>query len=72
MGNTCSSIHIAWRGAVDDAARAISRSYGKLGYERTKKAPAEGGKHVVLLARAGQPYISVYDSDNAKLDSGEL
>jgi hypothetical protein len=37
-----------------------------------RKAPAEGGKHVVLLARAGQPYISVYDSDNAKLDSGEL
>ncbi len=72
MGNTCSSIHIAWRGTVDDAARAISRSYGKLGYERMKKAPAEGGKHVVLLARAGQPYISVYDSDNAKLDSGEL
>ena len=72
MGNTCSSIHIAWRGTVDDAAKAISRSYGKLGYERMKKAPAEGGKHVVLLARAGQPYISVYDSDNAKLDSGEL
>jgi len=72
MGNTCCSIHIAWRGTVDDAARAISRSYGKLGYERMKKAPAEGGKHVVLLARAGQPYISVYDSDNAKLDSGEL
>src|SRR5580700_10459353 len=72
MGNTCSSIHIAWTGTVDDAVRAISRSYGKLGYERMKKAPAEGGKHVVLLARAGQPYLSVYDSDNAKLDSGEL
>jgi hypothetical protein len=72
VGNTCSSIHIAWRGTVDDAAKAISRSYSKLGYERVKQAPAEGGKHVVLLARAGQPYISVYDSDNAKLDSGEL
>ena len=34
MGNTCASIHIAWRGNVDDAARAISRGYGKLGYER--------------------------------------
>ena len=72
MGNTCASIHIAWRGNVDDAAKAISRSYGKLGYERVKKAPAEGGKHVVVLARAGQSYVSVYDSDNAKLDSGEL
>jgi hypothetical protein len=27
---------------------------------------------VVLLARAGQSYISVYDSDNSKIDSGEL
>ena len=57
---------------MDDAAKAISRGYSKLGYERVKKAPAEGGKHVVLLARAGQPYVSVYDSDNANLDSGEL
>ncbi len=72
MGNTCASIHIAWRGAVDAATKAIVRSYGKLGYQRVAKAPAEGGKHVVLLARPGQSYVSVYDSDNAKLDSGEL
>jgi hypothetical protein len=72
MGNTCASVHIAWRGKTDDAAKAISRCYGKLGYERVKKPPAEGGKHVVLLARAGQSYISVYDSDNAQLDNGEL
>jgi hypothetical protein len=72
MGNTCASTHIAWRGKVDEAAKAISRSYSKLGYERVKKAPAEGGKHVVLLARAGQSFVSVYDSDNAKLDCGEL
>jgi hypothetical protein len=72
MGNTSASTHIAWRGSVDDAAKAISRCYSKLGYKRVKKAPAEGGKHVVLLARAGQSYVSVYDSDNAKLDSGEL
>ena len=72
MGNTCASIHIAWRGAAEDASRAISRSYSKLGYKRVKKAPAEGGKHAVMLARDGQSYVSVYDSDNAKLDSGEL
>jgi hypothetical protein len=71
MGNTCASVHIAWRGKADDAARAISRCYSKLGYERVKK-PAGGGKHVVLLAQAGQSYVSVYDSDNAQLDSGEL
>src|SRR3984885_3442883 len=72
MGNTCASIHIAWRGAAEDASKAISRSYSKLGYKRVKKAPAEGGKHAVMLARDGQSYVSVYDSDNAKLDSGEL
>lgn len=70
MGNTCVSIHIAWRGNLNDAAKAVSRSYAKLGYERVKKAPAEGCKHVVLLAR--QSYVSVYDSQNASLDSGEL
>src|SRR6204780_4755875 len=72
MGNTCASIHIAWRGAAEDASRAISRGYSKLGYKRVKKAPAEGGKHAVMLARDGQSYVSVYDSDNASLDSGEL
>jgi hypothetical protein len=72
MGNTCASIHIAWRGAVEDAARAISRGYGRLGYERVKKAPAEGDKHVVMLARPARNYVSVYDSDSANLDNGEL
>jgi hypothetical protein len=72
MGSTCVSVHILWRGKSGDAAKAISRAYTKLGYERTKKAPAEGGKHVILLARAGEPYISIYDSTNADLDSGEL
>ena len=47
MGNTCASVHIAWRRNVDDVTKAISRSYGKLGYERVKKAPPEGGKHVI-------------------------
>jgi hypothetical protein len=72
MGSTCASVHILWRGSSGDAAKAISRAYTKLGYERTKKAPAEGGKHVILLARAGEPYVSIYDSTNADLDSGEL
>jgi hypothetical protein len=27
---------------------------------------------VIVLARAGEPYVSVYDSTNADLDSGEL
>jgi hypothetical protein len=72
MGSTCASVHILWRGSVGDAAKAISRAYTKLGYERAKKAPPAGGKHVILLARDGERYISIYDSTNADLDSGEL
>ena len=73
MGSTCASVHILWRGSVADAAKAISRAYIKQGYERAKKkAPPEGGKHVILLARDGERYISIYDSTNADLDSGEL
>jgi hypothetical protein len=71
MGNTCASVHILWRGSDADAARAISRAYTKLGYERAKK-PADGGKQVVVLTRAGERYVSIYDSTNAELDSGEL
>jgi hypothetical protein len=72
MGSTCASVHFQWRGTVGDAARAISRAYAKLGYVRAKKPPAEGGKRVFLVARAGESYVSVYDSTNADLDSGEL
>ncbi|SPE30271.1 hypothetical protein SBA2_50010 [Acidobacteriia bacterium SbA2] len=72
MGNTCASVHIASRGNLDRVTQAILRAYGKIGYERVKKAPPEGSKHVILRAGAGQSYVSVYDSDNAKLDNGEL
>ncbi len=72
MGNTCASVHIAWGGTADDAGKAISRAYAKCGYERLKKTPPEGGKHVVLLAGGERHYVSVYDSTNAQLDNGEL
>ncbi len=72
MGNTCASVHIAWRRNAGDVAKAVSRAYGKLGYQRLTKASPEGAKHVILRAGAGQSYVSVYDSDNAALDNGEL
>lgn len=73
MGTTCASFHAMWRGSVGDAAKTISRAYGKLGYERLKKPPADGGgKQVIVLARAGERYVSVFDSANADLDRGEL
>jgi hypothetical protein len=33
------------------------RAYTKLGYKRTKKAPAEGGKHVILFASIFVPEL---------------
>jgi hypothetical protein len=72
MGNTCSSVHIALAGTTPDATQGIVRAYTTLGFERVKTAPPEGGKHVVLLRREGDTFLSVYDSDNAALDTGEL
>ena len=71
MGTTCSSVHIAVSGTTDDAIKAIVRAYSKLGFESTK-APSDGGKHVILLRDDGDAFLSIYDSDNATLDTGEL
>jgi hypothetical protein len=72
MGNTCSSIHIALTGTTPDAIEGIVRAYATLGFERAKTAPPEGAKHVILLRKEGDGFLSVYDSDNATLDTGEL
>jgi hypothetical protein len=39
--------------------------YTTLGFERAKTAPPEGGKHVILLRKKDDAFLSVYDSDNA-------
>jgi hypothetical protein len=72
MGNTCSSVHIALTGTTHDAIKAIVRAYSKLGFERAKTPPPAGGKHVILLRNEKDAFLSVYDSDNATLDTGEL
>jgi hypothetical protein len=72
MGNTCSSVHIALTGTIPDAVEGIVRAYTALGFERAKTASPEGSKHVILLRKEGDAFLSVYDSDNATLDTGEL
>jgi hypothetical protein len=72
MGNTCSSVHIALTGTTPAAIKGIVRAYTTLGFERAKTAPPEDGKHVILLRKEGDAFLSVYDSDNAALDTGEL
>jgi len=68
MGNTCASVHIALIGTTTDAIDGIVRAYAKLGFERVNA----GGKHVIVLRKDGDAFLSVYDSDNAALDTGEL
>ena len=70
MGNTCASIHFRARTAAD-AAKAVARAYTAQGYRRDKK-PQPGGRRVIVLARPGEPFVSMLDSGNAALDSGEL
>jgi hypothetical protein len=72
MGNTCSSVHIALTRTTNDAIKGIVRAYTTLGFERSETASPEGGKHVILLRKEGDAFLSVYDSDNATLDTGEL
>src|SRR5262245_45808201 len=72
MGNTCSSVHIALTGPTPDAIEGIVRAYATLGFERAQTASPEGGKHVIVLRKEGDAFVSVYDSDNATLDSGDL
>jgi hypothetical protein len=72
MGNTCASVHIALAVTTTDAIEGIVRAYTTLGFEPTKTASPEGGKHVIVLGKEGDAFLSVYDSDNAALDTGEL
>jgi hypothetical protein len=72
MGNTCASVHVHWRGPAEAAVKAVDRAYGKLGYRKVKRLPPEGGRRVFLRGGAGAGFLSIYDSANAKLDSGDL
>jgi hypothetical protein len=72
MGNTCSSVHLALMGATADAIKGIVRAYGALGFEQSKTPSPDGGKHVIVSHAEADGFLSVYDSDNASLDSGEL
>ncbi|HLY02517.1 MAG TPA: hypothetical protein VKR56_08460 [Candidatus Cybelea sp.] len=70
MGTTASNLHVLLPPEVSDGLSEISRAYEGLGYAPASAADWE--KRVILRTGDSQRYISVYDSDNDKLDSGEL
>ena len=72
MGSTCASVHIALTDATSDDIGGIVRAYRTLGFEPAQTPPPEAGKHVILLRGDADMFLSVYDSDNAALDTGEL
>src|SRR4029450_8696365 len=65
-------VHISLTGATADAIEGVVRAYTTLGFERAQTAAPGSGKHVVLLHNDGDAFLSVYDSDNSTLDTGEL
>jgi hypothetical protein len=72
MGNTCSSVHFALTGTFDNAIAGIVRAYALLGFEPVKADAPGSHKDVILLRNQEDAFLSVYDSDNATLDTGEL
>lgn len=74
MGTTATSLHIlsAVVGVGSGLPAEIERSYRKLGYVRPKKAGGEGAKHVILAADVSGDWLSIYDSENDRIDTGEL
>jgi len=72
MGRTCSGVHIAWRGSLQEAVKGVRRAYSKIGYEPINGPMSNFDKHVIFQADTGENFVCVYDSNNAQLDSGEL
>jgi hypothetical protein len=50
----------------------IEKAYRKLGYARPKKASGTAAKRVILAPDASGDWLSIYDSENDRIDTGEL
>jgi hypothetical protein len=74
MGTTATSLHILsapvdyWLRLPED----IEKAYRKLGYARPKKTDGRATKRVTLAPDATGDWLSIYDSENDQIDSGEL
>jgi DNA-directed RNA polymerase specialized sigma24 family protein len=73
MGTTATSLHILSEvvGVGPRLAAEIEKAYRKLGYVRPKKASA-APKRVVLAPDGSGDWLSILDSDNDRIDTGEL
>src|SRR5580700_5886659 len=73
MGTTATSLHILAEvvGVGPRLVSDIEKAYRRLGYVRPKKASA-AAKRVILARDASGDWLSIVDSDNDRLDTGEL
>jgi hypothetical protein len=74
MGTTATSLHIL-SAPLDYPLRLpndIEKAYRKLGYAHPRKAGGRAEKRVTLAPDATGDWLSVYDSENDQIDSGEL
>ncbi len=73
MGITTTNLHILRPFAKQTKwVRAIERGYSKLGYDRVESEQGDPLKCVAIFDNTESIYVSVYDTDNDKLDTGEL
>jgi hypothetical protein len=73
MGTTAAALHVLIPPGAPEGScvPAVLRAYERLGYVRANDE-AEGGKRVALEGGAPGAFLSAYDSDNDRLDGGEL
>ncbi len=74
MGTTATSLHVL-SAVVLPGSRLpvdIEKAYRKLGYARPKKAGGGATKRVILAPDASGDWLSIYDSENDRIDTGEL
>lgn len=74
MGTTATSLHVL-SAAVLPPSRLpddIEKAYRKLGYARPKKGGGGAAKRVILAPDASGDWLSIYDSENDRIDTGEL
>jgi hypothetical protein len=73
MGTTATSLHILRSsGNTASLSGEIEKAYRRLGYARPKKPAGISAKQVILVGRDDDDFLSIYDSDNDQIDTGEL
>jgi hypothetical protein len=74
MGTTATSLHVLSAVVFPESRLPadIEKAYRKLGYARPKKTSGGATKRLILAPDASGDWLSIYDSDNDQIDTGEL